>query len=89
MKAETLIRVTEAIKADRLYHDGFIEFTADVIDTTKELKKNYNVEVTMTSTKDRFDYMNLAAKFDGSAEFGTLAYIRMNFDRTAVILTIF
>lgn len=89
MKAETLIRVTEAIKADELYLQGKISFTADVIDTTKELNHSYSVEVTMTERQDAFHYMRFAAKFDCGCEFGTMSYIRMNLSKTMVILTIF
>ena len=89
MKAETLIKVTEAIKADELYLQGKISFTADVIDTTKELNHSYSVEVTMTERQDAFHYMAFAAKFDGGCEFGTLAYMRLNLDHSKIILSIF
>lgn len=88
MKAEALIKVTEAIKADELYLQGKISFTADIIDTTKELNYAYSVEVTMTERQDVFHYMAFAAKFDGNNDFGTLAYMSLNFDHSKIILVI-
>lgn len=77
MTAQTLLEVKNVIENTDIFRNGKIEFTADCV-TPDATGSYYEISVTMTENKNRFDYLRFAGKFDVFNDYGTLAYLRKN-----------